>query len=180
MELKDAILGRRSIRKYRADDVPDEVIMHAIDLARHAPSAGNLQPWEFVIVRDSQVKEKLYEASYQQAHVINAPVLIVVCADLHRASYYGERGETLYAIQDTAAAIQNMLLAFYASGYGTCWVGAFQENLTKETLNLPPHIRPVAIITVGKSKEEPGKRLLKPVEEIVHRERFSLRGYKSP
>ncbi len=177
MDVFNAIFGRRSIRDYENDDIPDSVIYKAIDAARHAPSAGNFQPWEFIIVRDAQIKKKLYSAAFSQSQILSAPVVIVVCADVMRSAYYGIRGTNLYAIQDTAAAIQNMLLAFYAMGYGTCWVGAFSEQAVRECLNLPSEVRPVAIITVGKPCEKPDKRELRSIEEIVH---FDLWGNKSP
>ncbi len=176
MDVFDAIFGRRSIRDYENDEIPESVIYKAIDAARHAPSAGNFQPWEFIIVRDAEIKKKLYSAAFSQSQILSAPVVIVVCADVMRSAYYGIRGTNLYAIQDTSAAIQNMLLAFYAMGYGTCWVGAFSEQAVKDCLNLPSEVRPVAIITVGKPRGKADKRELRNIEEIVH---FDLWGNKS-
>ncbi len=89
-----------------------------------------------------------------------------------RAAYYGSRGMNLYAIQDTAAATENMLLAFHAMGFATCWVGAFNERLLREILQLPKDIRPVAVVTVGKGDEVPEPRELRPLSEIVHYEKF--------
>ncbi len=172
MDVMEAIYGRRSIREYSTEDVPEEVVRKAIDCGIHAPSAGNLQPWEFVVVRTPEIRKRLYEACFSQSHVLQAPVLIVVCADLMRAAYYGSRGMNLYAIQDTAAATQNILLALYSMGYATCWVGAFNEHLVREILNLPRDIRPVAIITVGKGREIPGERELRSLNDVIHREKF--------
>jgi len=173
MEVIDAIYGRRSIRSYKNENVSEEVIKKAIECGIHAPSAGNLQPWEFVIVRDKEIKRKLYKASYSQSHVLDAPVLIVICADIMRSAYYGSRGMNLYALQDTAAATQNILLSLYSMGYGTCWVGAFNERMVREILGLPKDIRPVAIITVGKGDEKPKKRELRTLDEVIHYEKFS-------
>ena len=172
MNIFETIRGRRSIRKYQKNDVKIEDLKKAIEYAALAPSAGNIQPWEFVIVRDTNIKEKLYRASFYQRHVMDAPVLIVVCADLMRAAYYGTRGTNLYAIQDTAAAIENMLLSLYAMGYGTCWVGAFSEHAVREALKIPGDLRPVAIITVGKADEKPPPRELRKIDEIVHFDHF--------
>ncbi len=172
MEIFEAIYGRRSIREYRDEEVKEEDILKAIDCAIHAPSAGNIQPWEFIIIRDYEIKKKLYRAAFHQEHVLKAPLLIVVCADLMKAAYYGTRGTNLYAIQDTAAAIENMLLAFYALGYGTCWVGAFSESVVRETLKIPQDCRPVAIITVGKSDETPSPRNMRDVKDVIHFDRF--------
>ncbi|MEM4733047.1 MAG: nitroreductase family protein [Candidatus Bathyarchaeia archaeon] len=172
MELLEAIRGRRSIRAFKPQDVPDEVVEQLVDAARHAPSAGNLQPWEFIIVRTLEQKRRLAEAA-RQAFVEEAPVVIVVCADENRASMgYGTRGKTLYCIQDTAAATQNLLLAAYALGLGTCWVGAFNEDDARKALKLPSGIRPVAMIPVGYPTKTPAARSRRPLNQIIHHESF--------
>jgi len=105
MELQEAIKGRRSIRTFKKQNVPEETITQLIEAASYAPSAGNIQPWQFVIVKNPTVKKKLAESALNQNHVNDAPVVIVVCADEKRSSMgYGTRGRTLYCLQDTAAA----------------------------------------------------------------------------
>ncbi len=169
----EAITGRRSIRAFKSDDVSQEMIMKLVEAAKWAPSAGNIQPWELAVVRKSEVKKRLAEAAYGQAFIEEAPVVIVVCANEARSSEsYGERGEHLYCIQDTAAAIQNLLLAGYSLGLGTCWVGAFDEEKTKQILKIPRGIRPVAIIPVGYPAEFPQPRKRRLLEEIIHYEAF--------
>jgi len=173
MDVFEAIYGRRSIRSYLDDPVPDEDLEKILEAATMAPSAGNLQPWEFIVVRDDVRKELLARAAYGQYWMAEAPVLVVVCANLDvSGSHYGERGRSLYSIQDTAAAIQNMLLAAYALGYGTCWVGAFDEEAVREIVKAPKRVRPVAIITVGKPAENPRPRGRKPLIEVVHYEEY--------
>ena len=172
MELEEAIKGRRSIRAFKPQDMPEETVEKLIDAARHAPSAGNTQPWEFVIARKQDVKKKLAQAAHQ-AFVEEAPVVIVVCANENRSSMgYGIRGETLYCIQDTAAATQNILLTAYSLGLGTCWVGAFNENEAKKALKTPKGIRPVAMIPVGYPNRTPSQRGRRPLNQIVHHEEF--------
>lgn len=172
MELSEVIKGRRSIRAFKLQDVPDEVVEKLIDAARHAPSAGNIQPWEFVIVRNPDAKKKLAQAAHQ-AFVEEAPVVIVVCADENRSSMgYGNRGRTLYCIQDTAAAIQNILLTAYSFGLGTCWVGAFNEDEAGRALKAPNGIRPVAMIPVGYPNRTPSQRNRRPLSQIMHHESF--------
>jgi nitroreductase len=168
-----AIKQRRSVRAYTREDVSEEEVKKLIEAARWAPSAGNIQPWRFVIVRDAEVKRKLAEAALNQTFIEEAPVVIVVCTDEARSSQgYGNRGATLYCIQDTAVATQNILLAAHALGLGTCWVGAFREELVKKTLNAPMNMRPVAIIPVGHAAERPRAPSRRSLEEIVHRETF--------
>jgi nitroreductase len=173
MELSEVIKGRRSIRAFKKQNVSEEIIAKLINAARWAPSAGNIQPWEFVIVRKPAVKKKLAQAALNEAFVEEAPVVIVVCADEERSSRgYGVRGKTLYCIQDTAAATQNILLTAYSLGLGACWIGAFNENEAKEALQAPEGIRPVAIIPVGYANEAPSQRIRRPLSQIMHCEIF--------
>lgn len=151
MDVFEAIYGRRSVRDFDSQqEVSPEVIEKILQATCQAPSAGNIQPWRFWVVKDEELRSKLAQAAYGQFFVAEASVVIVVCADLEAsARRYGVRGRGLYALQDTAAAIQNLLLAAYAEGLGTCWVGAFDEQAASQSLKLPNGIRPVAIIPVG-------------------------------
>jgi len=169
----EAIETRRSVRAFTNEEVSEEEVQKLIDAARRAPSAGDIQSWEFVIVRDAKIKHKLSAAALNQTFIKEAPVVIVVCADEARSSWgYGSRGASLYCLQDTAAAIQNMLLAACALGLGTCWVGAFHEDEVAKVVNVPIGVRPVAIIPVGHPAEKPRARLKRSINEIVHYETF--------
>jgi len=173
MDAFEAIYGRRSIRAFSTKDVTKTQLTKILDAGRQAPSAGNLQPWELVVVRDSRRKMALAEAAYGQYFIAEAPVVIVVCVHPARsAGRYGHRGTNLYCIQDTAAFIQNMLLASYALGLGSCWVGAFSEARAAEVIEAPSSIRPVAMIPMGFPAESPSAPLRRSLEEIVHEERF--------
>lgn len=173
LDVLEAVKGRRSIRAFKNQDVPTEIVEELIDAARWAPSAGNIQPWEFIIVRKPKIKRRLVEAALGQMFIEEAPVVIVVCAnEVCSSQGYGVRGETLYCIQDTAAAIQNIHLTAYSLGLGTCWVGAFREEEAREILKIPYGIRPVAIIPVGYSAEAPTPRMRKSISQIVHYETF--------
>jgi len=173
MDVLEAIKGRRSIRAFKSEDVPPEIVEKLIDAARWAPSAGNIQPWEFIIVRNPEIKRRLVEAALGQTFIEEAPVVIVVCADEARSSQgYGLRGKTLYCIQDTAAATQNIHLTAYSLGLGTCWVGAFREEEARAILKIPPGIRPVAIVPVGYPAESPPPRSKRTIGQIVHYEIF--------
>lgn len=173
MDVFEAIKGRRSIRAFLETDVPYEMVEKLIEAARWAPSAGNIQPWEFIIVRNPETKRRLVEAALGQSFIEEAPVVIVVCADEERSARgYGIRGRTLYCIQDTAAAIQNIHLAAHALGLGTCWVGAFREEEARKILEIPDGVRPVAIIPVGYPAESPSPRSRRPLKQIIHYEKF--------
>ncbi|MEN3010775.1 MAG: nitroreductase family protein [Candidatus Bipolaricaulaceae bacterium] len=168
MDVFEAMRARRSVRRYLREPIPEGVVEELLSAAVLAPSAGNAQPWRFVVVRDPGLREGLAAAAYGQSFLAEAPVVIVVCADLERARRaYRERGETLYCLQDTAAAIQNLLLAATAKGLGTCWVGAFDEGKVSELLGLAKALRPVALIPVGKPGEAPRARPRRPLSEVV-------------
>jgi len=172
MELDEAIKNRRSIRAYTPQDVPETVVEKLIEAASYAPSAGNIQPWRFVIARKTEVKKKLAEAA-NQTFIEEAPVVIVVCANEKRAEMsYAARGKTLYCIQDTAAAIQNILLTAYSLGLGTCWIGAFNEEQAKKAVNAPEEMRPVAMIPIGYADETREQRRRRPLSQIMHHESF--------
>jgi nitroreductase len=173
MDVLEAIKGRRSVRAFKSQDVSPEIVEKLIDAARWAPSAGNIQPWEFIIVRKPEIKRALAEAALDQTFIEEAPVVIVICANENRSSQgYGIRGKTLYCIQDTAAAIQNIHLAAYSLGLGTCWIGAFREEEAREILNIPHGVRPVAIVPVGYPAESPSPPSRRPISQIVHYETF--------
>ena len=169
MNVFDCILARHSVRKYDKRDVPNELIGKILEAAIHAPSAGNLQPWEFIVVKDEKIKKELAFAALRQDFIEKAPVVIVVCANIEKAEKYGERGKRLYCIQDTAAAIENMLLTATSLGLGTCWVGAFEEERMRDLLHIPPNLKIVALITVGfpVPYEKPSKTSRIPFENLT-------------
>jgi SagB-type dehydrogenase family enzyme len=135
--------------------VEDEKIELLLEAARWAPSAGNLQSVEYIIVKNKETREKLAKAAYNQGQIIEAPVSIVVCCNMRKISPYGARGKELYTLQESGACIQNLMLEAYSLGLGTCWIGAFDEAKVKEILKISDYTRPVAIITVGYPNEKP-------------------------
>lgn len=174
MDVFEAIKTRRSIRAFTDKRVTDREVKKLIEAARWAPSAGNIQPWEFIIVRDPKVKHGLCEAAMNQTLIEQASVVIVVCADPARSSKrYGSRGINLYCLQDTAAATQNILLTAHAAGLAACWIGAFNEEAAKKVLGVPDELRPIAIIPVGCPAEKPRARLRRSLGEITHHETFT-------
>lgn len=168
MDVYEAIYGRRSVRRFERKDVSEDLLRKILEAACQAPSAGNLQSWRFYVVRGEETRERLAWAAFGQSFVYEVPVVVVVCADLLvSAAGYGERGRTLYALQDCAAATQTLLLAAYAEGLGTCWVGAFDEQAVREVLALPEHSRPVALVPLGFPAKTPSPRGRKCLEEVA-------------
>ena len=162
---------RRSVRAFRHEPIPEETLCELVELANWAPSAGNLQARDFVLVRDPKKKLALAHAA-DQGIIAEAPAVLVVCTNSNRGAKYGNRGRDLYAIQDAAAATQNFLLAAHAKGYATVWVGAFDEGAVGHALGLPPQVRPVAIIPIGRPGETPEASSRLPLDEILHWDRW--------
>lgn len=172
MEVADCIEGRTSVRVYKPDPVSEEIVNEGLRLANLAPSAGNLQARDFIVVRDAAVKKDLMRAAYAQEFIRTAPVVVVFCANLERIAHYGERGRELYCLQDAAAAVQNFSLYLHSKGLGSVWVGAFDEAKAAAVLGTPDHVRPVAIVPVGYPAEKGLKRKRLPTQELVHRDRW--------
>jgi len=155
MDLWTAIDRRYSVRWFSSAEVSASTVRKILAAAIRAPSAGNRQPWHFIVVRREAVKHALARAAYGQGFVAQAPVVIVVCADPERSAVrYGARGRELYCLQDTAAATEHMLLAATALGLGGCWVGAFDPDAVKRVLRVPDGVEPEAIISLGYPFEE--------------------------
>ena len=137
MELKEAIERRKSIRQYRPDPVPEDVLDGILERARRAPSAGGLRAYRAVVTRARLTR---YEA----------PASVVVCALPERSGErYGDRGRGLYAVQDATIYAAYVQLLATDAGLDTCWVGAFHEYRVKQALGLGEDERPVAVLTVG-------------------------------
>ncbi len=173
MDFFQVVKDRKSIRNFREVGVSEEDLKKIIECAIAAPSAGNVQPWEFVMVRSKDRKVALARAALNQEFIAEAPVAIVVLANLKKSSLaYGERGATLYCLQDTAAAIENMLLAAHALGLGACWVGAFRESEVARVVNATFEVRPIAIISIGYPASIPRRTSRRSLEEVTHNEIF--------
>jgi nitroreductase len=176
MDVFDCIKSRRSVRKFLEVPVEWDKIGQILDAARHAPSAGNLQTWKFIVVRDAGKRHQLAEAALQQWWMEKAPIFIVMCAEMRRIrQFYGVRGERLYSIQSCAAAVQNMLLAAHNLGLGACWVSAFDEDRAATILSIPEdaELRPQAIIPIGYPDEKPRTPPRLPLENNTYLEMWS-------
>ena len=171
MDFFELVKKRRSIRKFDQNKpVTDEQINKILEAGIWAPSAGNTQCWRFFVVRNSKIKDELAIRAGHQPFINDAPVVIVVCADLdHVGRSYGARGRDTYALQDTAVAIQNMLLAVTDMGLASCWIGAFDEGRAAKILGLENSLRPVAMLPIGYSTETPLSPRRLPVDTVTKR-----------
>ncbi|GAB4357892.1 MAG: nitroreductase family protein [Gammaproteobacteria bacterium] len=165
----ETVRHRHSVRKYYPDMPVEEEKLHAIlEMACAAPTAGDLQSYRIIAVKDAETREAICRSTKEQDFLCQAPVNLIFCADTRRAEQaYGERGKTLYAIQDATIAAAYAQLAIVAAGLGTAWVGYFDEAALSETLKLDEGVRPIAIITVGYPAELPEPTPRRPLDEIV-------------
>ena len=170
MDIYETIAARKSVRAFKRDDVPEDVLCRVLEGARLAPSANNRQEWRFVVVRDESKRQRLSQAAYGQGFVASAPVVLVCCAqtDEHRMTC----GQFAYSI-DVAIAVDHLTLCAVAEGLGTCWIGAFDEDRVKEILKIPPAIRVVVLLPMGYPQDPApvGKQRL-PLTRIVKHEHW--------
>ena len=170
MGVMTAIKMRRSIRHYKDKAVEEEKLGKVLEAGRLAPSAGNLQEWKFVVVRDKGTREKLAKTSTAERFIREAPVTIIACATV--TDYVMECGQLAYPI-DVAIAVDHITLKAVEEGLGTCWVGGFDEEEVKKILGIPNNIRIVTLLTVGYPKYVPGPRKRKRMEEILVYEKWA-------
>lgn len=147
-----AILNRKSIRKYKDTKISDEIVEELLRAAMQAPSAGNEQPWEFVVLRNKETMKKITEIHPYSSMLLNTDVAIVVCGDLSKEKFKG------YWVQDCSAATENILLAAEEKGLGAVWLGVYPEEGrvegVKKLLSLPDSVIPLSIIPVGYPDEQ--------------------------
>jgi nitroreductase len=168
MEFSEVIAKRRSVRHFNSKlDVPEDEIRGLLEDAVAAPTAGNIQPWRFTVVRSIAARERLAGALHQR-WATSAPVIIVVSVDPRPCSArYGDRGERLYAIQDTSAAVENILLSAVDRGLSSCWIGAFDASAVRTAIGIAEPMEPVAILPIGYSAESAGRPARRPLAEVA-------------
>jgi nitroreductase len=167
MSLIDVVLDRRSIRRYEQKEIPKDVLDKILEAGRQAPSAANRQPWHFIVLTDSDIKKELSKGLFNR-FIKDAPVTVVGCA--HEYLIAGK-----WSIVSTTRALQNMVIAAWALGVGSCWIGDFNQGKVKKLLSIPESWNVVAHVTFGYPAEKPRRRRKKPVEEIVSFNSFNVR-----
>ena len=153
MDAMTAIRTRRSVRSFTNEDVTDAEVKELLGAAMSAPSAGNEQPWEFVVIRDKQLLGEVGKFSKYAGYAKKAPVCVLVCGNLDYDKYDG------FWVQDVSAATQNILLAAHAMGLGAVWTGAYPEkervNGFRKLLGIPSKIVPLSLVVIGHPKKQP-------------------------
>jgi nitroreductase len=182
MDVFTAVSNRRSIRAYSDRPVEEEKLRRVLEAGRLAPSAKNRQEWKFIVVRDPETRRKLAHAAKGQRFVEQAPVVLVGCGT--EPTYVMPCGQPAYSV-DLSIAFSFIILEATELGLGTCWLGAFHEEEVKKVLDIPPHVRVVAMMLLGYPAEGLGdmvgnklRRVLvtgtyrKPMEEVVAYDKY--------
>lgn len=147
MTFMDIVSARRSVRNYTSQEIEPAKLDYVLEAARQAPSACNMQPWLFYIIKEKKNREKLH-ACYARDWFKSAPTYIIACAD-HSQSWKRKSDGMDHAIVDVSIAIEHICLAAAEQGLGTCWVCNFDLPLLKKEFDLPSHLEPIAIIPIG-------------------------------
>jgi nitroreductase len=168
MEVLKAIESRRSIRKYKSEPILDEDLKKILEAARLAPSAGNKQPWGFVVVRDVERKKRLAEAARNQTWICDAGTIVVVFSDPSQSP----GGYTRWVERDPMIPVEHMFLVAWSLGYGCCWIGAFEEDQVRALLGIPADKRVTCLLPIGVPNESPAARTRRPFQEVFHSEAY--------
>ena len=169
MDVFTAISQRWSVRSYKATDVEEEKLKRILEAVRLSPSSSNRQEWKFIIVKNREMRKRLADAAFGQSFIGEAPVVIVACETESKAMLgCGQPAHTV----DVSIACAYMILQAYELGLGTCWIGAFEEDEAKKILNVPEHVRVVAMTPLGYPNQPPSQKLRKSLDQIVCFEKF--------
>jgi nitroreductase len=173
VELFDTIANRRSVRVYESRPVEDEILNRIFEAINAAPSAGNLQAYDVVVVRDETRKQALMAAAWDQVCIGHAPVVLVFCTVPERSGErFHRRGAELFCVQDAAIAATFAQLAVTALGLGSVWIGSFDEHEARQAIGAPAYSNPVTILPIGYPAESPSPSPRKPLEELFFEERL--------
>ncbi len=153
MEALEAIFTRRSIRQYENKKIPDELVQKILAAGMSAPSAGNEQPWQFILLSEKSILQEMHKLNPYAVMAKDASLAIIVCGDLSLEKHEG------FWVEDCAAAAQNILLAVHALGLGAVWTGIYPRQDRVEAFRnffkMPEHVIPLALIPIGYPAQKP-------------------------
>jgi len=182
MTFAEIIAERRSIRSYTDQDVPDALITKLLGYGHAAPTAGNLHPWEFIIVRDPATRRAMVDTTFRgndetgsahQEWLMQAPVLVAVVVNKAKsAARYGEKALKTLVYLDGSACIENILLGAVSLGLASCYISGFREAELRALLAVPEAYEVIAFLPIGYAAEEGKARPKTPLEDLVHHETF--------
>ncbi len=169
MDFFETINARYSVRGYKPDPVPDELLQQVLEAARRAPTAANRQPFRLVVVRTKGREEELARV-YGRGWFTQAPLVIAVVAVPGEA--WRRMDDKPYDEVDATIAMDHLILAATALGLGTCWIAAFDPAAAREVLGLPDDVEPVAFTPLGWPDKAPARTDRRPLDELVKYERW--------
>jgi len=169
MDFFDVIRVRQSIRKFQPRKIEPEVLDELLKAIRTTPTAGNLQSYQVFLTESVDKIKALAAASYGQSCVSEAPAVLIFCTDAPRAADYGERGRTLYCVQDATIAATIAHLAAAALGLGSVMVGAFKTAEVAKAIDAPAHLVPIMMLPIGHPNETPSRTRRRSLEDLIIR-----------
>ena len=170
MDIYELIEKRRSVRVFRDDPIPDEIMEKILNAGRMAPSAHNAQDYKFIVVKDANIRKDISRACSEQKFIAEAPIIIVGVST--NPEYQLSSGVPSYAM-DVSIALDHITLAAVEEGLGTCWVGSFSQEDIKKALGVPEEYKAVAVIPLGVPYDDPGVKSRKNLRQIVCYEKYS-------
>jgi len=168
MDVLEAIRTRRSVRKFKQVQIQEKDLREILAAAQQAPSAGNRQPWRFVVVRDQDTKRRLASAANNQAWMGDAGAIVAALAMPKDSPEVSPK----WAERDVMTAVEHIVLASWSLGYGSCWVGAFDESKVKDLLNIPENMTVMILLPIGVPDQRPEARSRKAISEIFSHEKY--------
>ncbi|MBA7497032.1 5,6-dimethylbenzimidazole synthase [subsurface metagenome] len=163
MSVQKAIIERRSVRSFSTKQISDELIMQVLEAGRWAPSADNKQPWEFIVVKNPQIRKKLSNISFWGRFLAQAPVAIAVITNPMTSHTH---------IIDGTCATQNMMLTAFELGLGTCWIADLNNDETKQILNVPKDLYVITVTPLGFPDAVPSKSKRMELRDLIHRDHY--------
>ncbi len=176
MDVKRAIAICRSIRSYSPESIPDGLLQTVLEALRTAPSASNLQPYRFVVVREAAARRQLASAARSQFYMAEAPVIVVACGYPGRAhDFLGGLGNSLP--YDVAVAFDRMMVTAASVGLASCWIGAYDEEEIRQILGIPAAVRVVGMTPLGYPSDPdllrpPGPEERRSFDDIISFDRY--------
>ena len=170
MDIYEIIEKRRSVRAFRDDPVPDDMLERILNAGRMAPSAHNAQDYKFIVVKDPGIRKEISDACSEQKFIAEPPVIIVGVST--NPEYMLASNVPSYAM-DVAIALDHITLAAVEEGLGTCWVGSFSQENIKAILGIPENHKVVAVLPLGVPYDDPGVKSRKSIKELVSYEKYS-------
>lgn len=173
MDFAEVVRTRRSVRSYRSDPVPEDALDRVLSAAQSAPSANNVQPWRYIVVKDEAMRQKIADVALSQTFIAEAPVVVVCCGKNYH-DRYSWIADNMFLV-DSTISFDHLTLAARNEGLGTCWIGAFDHPQLKELLDVPAGYDILVLTPLGYPKSDSAFKPVKnrkPLSEIIFHEKF--------